>query len=174
MTFLSVYKPPTKGTNNKGRKLTNKMLAFIDLYMVSLNGTKAAAESPYVSNDPAKLGRQLLAHPLIREEIDRRMAERNKKFEVRADYIVSKLVSIIDDGEEKTADRLRAIELAGKTIGIFKDRQEISGPDGEAIRTEQVTKENADSFTSRISSLAKRNGTDNVVSFPERSGEGGT
>lgn len=176
MTFRSVYKPPTPGggTNHKGNVLTAMMLGFIDLYMVHLNGTKAAELSAYKTNNPSRLARRLMAHPLIIAEIKKRTEARQLNMEIKSDYIVNKLIQIIDDGEEKTGDRLRAIELAGKTIGIFKDRQEISGPDGEAIRTEQVTKENADAFSSRISGLAKRSGTSNVVSFPDGSGESGT
>jgi phage terminase small subunit len=174
MPFNSVYRPPSVGTNNKGKELTAKMVGFVDLYMVHQNGTKAAELSAYKTDNPSRLARRLLAHPLIIAEIKRRTEIRSIKMEIKADYIVNKLTQIIDDAEEKTGDRLRAIELAGKTIGIFKERQEISGPDGEAIRTEQVTKENADAFSSRISGLAKRSGTSNVVSFPDGSGESGT
>jgi phage terminase small subunit len=148
------------------------MIDFIDKYMMCMSYTEAASQSTYITDNPKKLGNRLSQHPLIREEIKRRMEERSIKAEIKADYIVNKLVNIIDDMDEKTADRLRAIELAGKTIGIFKDRQEISGPDGEAIRTEQVTKEHAADFTSRISQLAKRAGTGNVVEFPNGRGEG--
>jgi hypothetical protein len=63
---------------------------------------------------------------------------------------------------------LRAIELAGKSIALWKERQEISGPDGEAIKHEQHIKESVADFTSRISSLAKRGGQTNVVEFTKR------
>jgi phage terminase small subunit len=171
MPFANVYKEPSKGTNNKGKELTHKMRDFIDKYMMCMSYTEAARQSTYITDNPQKLGNRLSQHPLIREEISRRMEERTKKAEIKADYIVNKLVEIIE-GDEKTPDRLRAIELAGKTIGIFKDRQEISGPDGEAIRTEQLTKEHATDFTSRISQLAKRAGAGNVVEFPNGRGEG--
>jgi hypothetical protein len=103
------------------------------------------------------------------------MAKRQEKSEVKAEYLISKLLEIIDDVEalEKTSDRLRAIELAGKAIALWKERQEVSGPDGGAIQHEQNIKESVADFTSRISSLVKRNGTDNVVEFPERRGTGG-
>lgn len=112
-------------------------------------------------------------HPMIRAEIERRHEARREKSEVTAEFLLSKLLEVIDSPEdEKTADRLRAIELAGKAIALWKERQEVSGPDGGAIQHEQRVKESANEFTSRIASLIKRTGTDNVVELPERRGEG--
>ena len=39
---------------------------------------------------------------------------------------------------------------------MFKDRQELSGPDGEAIQMEQKTKESADEFNRKLLSLAAK------------------
>jgi hypothetical protein len=115
-------------------------------------------------------------HPAIQAEIKRRLEKREKQSEIRAEYLINKLVEIIDDleGLEKTADRLRAIELAGKAIALWKERQEVTGADGGAIQHEQHIKESVADFTSRISSLSQRTGTDNVVKFPDGRGEGGT
>jgi hypothetical protein len=80
-------------------------------------------------------------------------------------------MNIIEDTQADNPQAcLRAIELAGKSIALWKERQEISGPDGEAIKHEQQVRENVADFTSRIASLAKRNGTSNVLEFPERGG----
>lgn len=161
-------------TNGKGRKLTPKMREFIDLYMIHQNATKALELSSYKTKNPENMVAGLMRHPLIRAEIERRLAERSDKAELKAEYLINKLMRIIDNGEgaEKTADVLRAIELAGKSIALWKERQEISGPDGEAIKHEQKIAENVADFTSRIASLAKRAGTDNVVEFPVSRGEG--
>lgn len=164
----------------KGRKLTPKMLSFIDAYFgeANFNGRKAVELSAYQCNTQASIDRtyiELMDHPLVKAEVERRMALRQKKSEVKAEYLIEKLLEIIADpaAEEKTADRLRAIELAGKAIALWKERQEVSGPDGAAIQHEQHIKESVNDFTSRISSLAKRAGTSNVFEFPDGRGEGG-
>lgn len=178
MPWLSVPDGRSVSVGTKGRKLTPKMVEWIDLYMEHKSGPKASELSSYQTINPSRHSAQLLQHPLIREEIAKRQErlteKREKVSEIKAEYLINKLISIIDSDEIKTADTLRAIELAGKSIALWKERQEISGPDGDAIRHEQHIKESVADFTSRISGLVKRNGTDNVVEFPERNGAGGT
>jgi phage terminase small subunit len=154
------------------------MISFIDAYFgeANFNATKAYDLSAYNSTTTSKATRdksvsELLAHPLVRQEIERRQMKRQEQSEIKAEYLINKLMQIIsDDTNEKTSDRLRAIELAGKAIALWKERQEITGADGAAIQHEQHVKESVADFTSRISSLAKRSGADNVVEFPERGG----
>jgi len=162
-----------------GRKLTPKMLSFIDAYFgaANFNGIKAMELSDYECKTRASLHQtyaELMNHPLVKAEIDRRLEKRQQKSEVTADYLIAKLIDIIDNlEEEKTGDRLRAIELAGKAIALWKERQELTGADGGAIRHEQEVKENVADFTSRISSLVNRAGTNNVVEFPVGTGTSG-
>lgn len=166
---------PSEGT--KGNKLTPKMRSFISEYMVDLNATQAVLRSDYSTNGQAqatRLAAELMAHPLIKEEIGRRLDKKDQRVEVRSEYLLNKLLNIIEDDTIKTQDKLRAIELAGKSIALWKERQEISGPDGGAIAHEQHVKESVADFTSRISRLAQRNGTDGSNVIPIRGGDGGT
>lgn len=179
MAYLSIKNGREVSKAYTGRKLTPKMLSFINAYfgLANFNALKAMELSDYkcTTRDSAhQTSAELMNHPLVKAEIDRRLEQREKKSEVKADYLISKLIEIIDAiDEEKTADRLRAIELAGKAIALWKDRQEVTGADGDAIRIEQEVKENVADFTSRLSGLVKRAGTGNVVSFPERAGTSG-
>lgn len=176
MAYLSVRDGKTVSRGTKGKKLTAKMVSFIDAYFgeAQFNATRAMELSAYKTTNPALQAAELMNHPLVQEEIKRRQAKRSEKAEVTADYLVNKLMRIIEDTQQDNPQAaLRAIELAGKTIALWRDRQEISGPDGEAIKHEQHVKESVADFTSRISSLAKRSGTGNVVEFPERGGTGG-
>lgn len=178
MAYLSTKEGRTESGNGKGKKLTPKMLSFIDAYfgLANFNATDAYKQSAYSeSKNPNLNSAELMNHPLVAAEVQRRLALRSQKSEIKAEYLLNKLIQIIDDAEdsEKTADRLRAIELAGKAIALWKERQEISGPDGAAIQHEQRVKESVADFTSRLASLAKRRGTDNVVEFPVGSGTGG-
>ncbi len=155
------------------------MLSFIDAYFgaAGFNATKAYGLSDYQSKGTldAVNAAELMAHPLVAAEIKRRTDIRTEKTEVKAEYLINKLMQIIERTEsDNPAAALRAIELAGKSIALWRERQEITGADGDAIRHEQHVKESVADFTSRISSLAKRNGTDNVVEFPNGSGNGGT
>lgn len=171
LPFLSTKDGRVSSTNGKGNKLTPKMLEFIDLFMEHQNATKAMELSSYKTVNPARMGYELMQHPLVQQEIANRLAVRSQKAEVKADFLIAKLMNIIANTEtENPTACLRAIELAGKSIALWKERQEISGPDGEAIRTEQRVKEDVADFTSRISGLAKRAGASNVVELTKRGG----
>lgn len=190
MAYLSVRDGRIKPGGYNGGRLTPKMLSFINAYFGSanFNATEAAKQSDYKLR-PGKeaahnLAAELMNHPTVQEEIKRRNALREQKSELKAEFLIMKLMEIIESSDdEKTVDRLRAIELAGKSIALWKERQEISGPDGEAIRHEQNVKESVADFTSKLAAIANKpsgnpspsepRGSSNVVSFPERSGTSG-
>jgi phage terminase small subunit len=172
------------------RKLTPKMRSFVDAYFgeANFNGMKAYELSAYNSTSTSKATinktvSELLNHPLVSAEIKARQARQtaiiDKVVEVKAEYLINKLIQIVEAEQDRNPTAaLRAIELAGKSIALWKERQEISGPDGEAIKHEQHVKESVADFTSRIQSLAGRaTGTDdpqgasNVVGFPKRGAE---
>ena len=161
--------PPTKG---KGSKLSAKMEKFVDEFFVDRNASAAVIRAGYSTNNANRMAAKLMCHPLVKAEINKRTETVRANTELRAEYLISKLVDIIENEGEKTADQLRAIELAGKSIALWKERQELSGPDGEAIKMEQKTKEDAADFTSRLSRLAKQAGTGEVVKFPNGGAEG--
>lgn len=153
-----------------------------------LNATEAFRLSSYSDSGIHNKTRaaELMRRPAVRAEIGKRHSERKevtvRTAELKAEYLLSKLAEIIETEQTKNPQAaLRAIELAGKAIALWKDRQEISGPDGEAIKHEQHIKESAAAFTDRIKSIAGRatgtdgpSGTSNVVRFPDGNGEGGT
>lgn len=172
--------PYTQQSEKRGRGLTLKMLSFVDALFgeAQFNATKAMELSAYnvkSTRNAALQSAELMRHPLVVEEIKRRQALRTEKSEVKAEFLIAKLMQIIEDTQQDNPQAaLRAIELAGKSIALWKERQEISGPDGEAIKHEQHVKQSASDFTSRISSLIKRNGTSNVVEFPNAGDASGT
>ena len=169
---------PEKG---KGSKLTTKMENFVNEYFIDFNGAQAVLRAGYKSNSPNRLAVKLLNHPLVQAAIAEKKKERAEKTELSADYVITKLISIAEKQEDINAQAaLRALELLGKHLGLYRDRQEISGPDGEAIQVQQEQiKQNVDEFTRSIERLASRNtgtngtsGTGNVVEFLNGRGEG--
>lgn len=160
---------PTRG---KGSKLSAKMTLFVDEYLVDLNASAAVLRAGYQTRNQNRIAAELLAHPLVKAEIDRRTQDRREKMELKADYLINKLISLIEKDSIKDGDLIRAIELAGKSIALWKDRQEISGPDGKAIEMEQKVQENVADFTRKLSRLAAVGGTGGVAKLPESRGKG--
>ncbi|QDP56988.1 MAG: putative terminase small subunit [Prokaryotic dsDNA virus sp.] len=157
--------PPTTG---KGSKLSPKMRAFVDEYMITQNASEACVKAGYKTKNPGRMAAELMSHPLIEREIEKRLEDRTNKAELRADYLINKLVEIIDNPEERTSDTLRAIELAGKTLALWRERQEITGADGGAVELEQKKiDEDAADFTRQLSRLARRAGEGEVAQFPK-------
>lgn len=162
-------KPPEKG---KGSRLSPKMIKFIEAYLLTLSPRQAIIDAGYITNNPNVLSVQLMRHPLVKEAIEKGMEERKERMNLSADYVIAKLQSIVEATEENNPQAaLRGLELLGKHLGLYKDRQEISGPDGGAIEMEQKVKKDVADFTSRISRLARTAGEGKVVSFPDPRGD---
>lgn len=169
MAYLKVGDPiPTKG---KGSKLTGLQLRFIEEYMVDSIGTKAVVRAGYVTKNPNRVAAQLMQHPLVIEEIKKRQSERRDKLELTADYVITRLVNLAENAV-RDGDQIRALELLGKTMALFKERQEISGPDGDAIRHEQKVREDVEEFTRSIAKLAERNRKAGVAEVADGRREG--
>ena len=180
MPYLSVKDGRVESRAYTGRKLTPKMLSFINAYFgaANFNALKAIELSDYkctTKHSIHQTSAELMNHPLVVAEIKRRMELREQKSEIKAEFLIQKLLEIIQATQEDNPQAaLRAIELAGKSIALWKERQELTGADGGAIRHEQEVKESVADFTSRIASLAERSGEDNVVSFPGRRDSSGS
>lgn len=164
------YTPPKSG---RGSKLSPKMELFVERYMIHFSGPKAVEEAGYKTKNHHQMATDLLNHPLVSQKIKERKRERLERHELTADYVLMKLQSIIEDTENDNPQAaLRGLELLGKHLGMYRDRQEISGPDGKAIEMEQKVSEQASDFTSKLARLAASGGAGTVAKFPKRSGEG--
>lgn len=139
---------------------------FCEEYVKDFNASQAAVRAGYKAKEPNKMGYQLLNNPGIRYAIDSLLQERAKSVDVDVNYVTKKIVRSIERAEEKENEAavLRGAELLARYLGMFVERQEISGPDGEAIKFEKAQNDAAD-FTSAIIGLSRRGRT------PEDSGK---
>lgn len=150
----------------KGRGyLTDKQMSFVDMYIkYNGNGHKAWKESLYRSATKTDVYintrvKRLLAHPVVSAEITKRLESIKEKNMVDAEHLITKLLQIIETEQDRNPNAaIKAIELAGKAIALWKDRQELTGANGDAIKTEQVSAD-AQDFTNRLAALAARKAT---------------
>lgn len=115
--------------------MTDKQKIFADEYLIDLNATRAyKAAYPKVKNDntAAVSGSNLLRNTKVVEYIEERMAERAKRTEVSQDDVVKELATIgfaktalVNEFEVKTNDKLKALELLGRHLGMFTDKSEV-------------------------------------------------
>lgn len=158
-------------TSGRGSKLSAKMRRFVEEYKIDGNATQSVLRAGYKSRNPGALAKELVAHPLVRAALDENEKKRSEiidaHLELTQDFVLNKLRRIILDTEEgNPSAALRGLELLGKTMGMFKDRTEISGPDGAAIEMEQRVKEDLNEFSSKLSRLIERNGSDGPTVVP--------
>ncbi|HCW1044286.1 TPA: terminase small subunit [Pseudomonas aeruginosa] len=74
--------------------LTKKQRLFVDEYLIDLNATQAAIRAGYSTRRATEIGYQLLQRPEVAQAIQAAMAERSKRTEVSADYVVRRLREI--------------------------------------------------------------------------------
>jgi len=134
--------------------IQDRRLRFASEYAVDLNGPRAALAAGYAKAGAATRASKLLALPDVRAEVDRLLEERRKRLETDADQIVSDLrtvastcmqkVPIYGPGGEIVAYKLasssganRALELLGKTLGMFVDRREVDTTSDIVLRWQE-------------------------------------
>lgn len=113
------------------RELTDKQMAFCVWYCagaVNMNATEAARRAGYKGSDTtlSSVGSENLTKPLIRAEIDRRLARAMSGADVTVEQVLRRLTVIgekaLDDGQYAPA--ARCAELHGKYLKMFTDRIE--------------------------------------------------
>ena len=157
------------------RPLTPKQAAFVQEYLVDLNGAAAARRAGYKVKNADQLGTQLLGKTSITTAIQAAIAERSARTAVTQDRVVLELARIAfmdmsrlvkfeggkmtitetaelaeddrralselsESGTEngrtrkvKVHDKLKALELLGKHLAMFTDRQEVAITAPEAL-----------------------------------------
>ncbi len=137
---------------------TTKQLKFIDEYMKDYKAAPAAVRSGYNywTSD------QLMRNPIVRKEIDRRMAIVSEMANVSAAYVLTKLRDVAErcmqgepvmefDPEAKemrptgewkfdSAGANKALELLGKKLKLFTDKIEHTADEDTWMLLERFTK----------------------------------
>ena len=118
--------------------LTAKQSRFVDEYLVDLNATQAALRAGYSQRTAGQIGDENLKKPEIQSAIQQRMQERQARTQITADLVLREVASIalapLGDEVVKTADKLKALELAGKHLAMWTDKKQVLGPDGRELQ----------------------------------------
>ena len=150
--------------------LTTRQRRFVEEYVVDFDGSAAIVRAGYTTKWPNRLAHEMLQHPGIRVAIDQVTITRAQESNLRPDYVMNKIRKTIEKAEldNNHTAVLRGCELLARAMGMFVERKEISGPNGDAINIKQV-EEAADAFTSAISGLIERGREDGsfIVVGPE-------
>lgn len=138
--------------------LTPRQRRFCEEYTVDFNGAAAAVRAGYSPTYPDRQAHLLLRNKGIAAYIDYLTASKAAKImSVNPDWIIQGIVGIIGKDGGKDNDKLRGYELLARIMGMFIDKQEITGKDGGAIEVEQRRiDEEASDFTNMLKRMANR------------------
>lgn len=138
-------------------KLTDKQEAFIREYMIDMNATQAYLRAGYKVNENTARANasRLLTNANILTRIEELQAERAKKLDIDAEWVLKRLVQISDrcmqeepvmayNYDSKTLEPTgeyqfdstganKSTELIGKHLGMFKDKLDINANVGVTI-----------------------------------------
>lgn len=143
------------------RALSARQRAFCEEYVVDFNGTAAVKRAGYSHNYADRMASTLQRNDGVIAYIDYLTGSKEAKITaIDPDYVISKVTQIVSAEGSKDSDKLRGLELLARHLGMFIDRTEISGKDGEAIRIEnQRIEEESENFINNIRRIAdKRKG----------------
>ena len=105
------------------RRLSPRRLAFAKEYVRLGNGTVAAKNAGYSENSAYNEANRLLKNDDVVAEIQRIRAKTERANTVTRAYVIAGLQDIAENGKTES-NRVRALELLGKTIRLFVDRIE--------------------------------------------------
>lgn len=106
--------------------MTDKQRRFADEYLIDLNATRAyKAAYPSVKRDEtaAAAASRLLSYVNVQQYIREHMQQRQERVQITQDEVVNALKELAFNAE-KEADRIRALELLGKHLGMFQPRKD--------------------------------------------------
>jgi phage terminase small subunit len=138
--------------------LSPRQRRFAEEYVVDFNGAAAVIRAGYSPSNADRQAYILKHHKGVAYLIDHLQRSKEAKIiSISPDYVIQKVTEIITKEGARDGDKLRALELLARHLGMFIDRTEITGKDGDAIRiqNEQIESEAAD-FLNRIDSVRKR------------------
>lgn len=106
--------------------MTDKQRRFADEYLIDLNATRAyKAAYPSVKRDEtaAAAASRLLSYVNVQAYIREHMQQRQERVQITQDEVVNALKELAFNAD-KDADRIRALELLGKHLGLFDPRKD--------------------------------------------------
>jgi phage terminase small subunit len=138
--------------------LSPRQRAFCREYVLDYNQREAAIRAGYSPAGAAGTAHNLMQYRGILRLIEIYTESKAQKITaVDPDWVISKITEIVTNDDARHGDKLRGLELLAKHLGMFIERTEISGRDGEAIKIEE-TKQQASEVARKIREMGKRAG----------------
>lgn len=113
-------------------KLTTKQLIFCKEYLIDYNATRSATVAGYSEKTADSQGSRMLKNVKIKAYLDEMTTQRAERLDVTADKILIEITKVayvdIEDTESevKPSDKLKALDMLGKHVGLYERDNEQS------------------------------------------------
>ena len=115
-------------------KLTEKQKRFCEEYLIDLNATQAAVRAGYKNSD---VGRRLVTKSHVLNYISELQKEQSKRTGISADTVLKELQKVaFAETDISGKEKIKALELLGKHLGLFSDQLKPSGEQGTSCPLE--------------------------------------
>lgn len=107
-------------------KLTPKQARFVNEYLVDLNATQAVLRAGYRMSEKsaATQGNRLLRNVEIQRAIQEQREAQEKSSTITAEWVRRQIAEIAQNIEAKDQDRLKALDMLAKMLGLYERRDE--------------------------------------------------
>lgn len=151
--IVALSLPPEEQKQALEDAMTPRQLAFCREYVIDFNDEKAALRAGYAPSNAKNTGYTMRQIRGVRRLIEIYTESNAQKITtIDKDYVVNKVTEIVATAN-KDSDKLRGLELLARYLGMFIDRTEITGKDGEAIKVEE-TRQAADEVARQLRAMA--------------------
>ncbi|STY71491.1 Terminase small subunit [Megamonas hypermegale] len=111
-------------------KLTAKQERFCREYIIDLNATRAAIRAGYSEKTANRIASENLSKLDIQEKIRQLQQKIEARTEITQDKVLNELANIgfaEPSKQIRVTDKIKALELLGKHLGIFTDKLQVKG-----------------------------------------------
>jgi phage terminase small subunit len=132
-----------------------RQLAFCKEYVIDFDRGAAAIRAGYAPSNAHTTSYNLMLYRGVRKLIEiYTRSNAQKVTTVDPEWVINKITEIVTTSS-KDGDKLRGLELLARHLGMFIERTEISGRDGEAIKIEE-TKNQADEVARKLRAMGSK------------------
>lgn len=107
--------------------LTAKRARFVSEYLKDRNGAQAAIRAGYSAKTARAIACELLTFPDVASAVESAERQLTEESGITAKKVIGELAIIAMDTEERTADRVKALELLGKHLVLFTEKHKHEG-----------------------------------------------
>lgn len=106
---------------SKRIKLKDKRARFVDEYLIDFDAPAAAIRAGYSEHSAYDMSSRLLKNEDVKYVLDKKLEAYRKKYEIRREFIVDKLNTLVDECiEDKDRKHLtKALDMLAKMSGQY-------------------------------------------------------